>query len=112
MIETKIEEFNRTTNTLSQSKPHPLPALTLDVDYFQGFLDDPDISEDEKRELIEVIWSIVVSVIDLGFGVHPVQQAIQDTSLRDGLASALQGITLENDQPQKEKHPEGAENEF
>ncbi len=67
----------------SENKPENLTstrkrtALSLDVDYYQSFLDDTDIPEDKKRELIETLWSIVVSFVDLGFGVHPVQLAKQ-----------------------------------
>jgi hypothetical protein len=39
------------------------------------FFEDEDISEDDKRQMIEALWSIMVSFVDLGFGVHPVQQA-------------------------------------
>ncbi len=66
------------------------PALQLDVEYYQAFLDDEDITEEQKKELIETIWNIVVTFVDLGFGIEPVQQAIeagqnnaQDKSLSD-----------------------------
>lgn len=51
-------------------------ALTLDVDYYQSFLDDTNISEDKKRELIQTLWDIMSAFVDLGFGIHPVQQAM------------------------------------
>ena len=50
-------------------------TLTLDVDYYQSFLDDADIPDDKKQELIETLWNIVVQFVDLGFGIHPLQQA-------------------------------------
>lgn len=53
------------------------PNLTIDVDYYQAVIDDPDVSEDRKRELIEIIGNIVIQFIDLGFGVHAVQ-LVQD----------------------------------
>ena len=49
--------------------------LTIDVDYHQSIIDDPEVSEARKRELIEIIGAIVLSFIDIGFGVHPVQLA-------------------------------------
>ncbi len=51
------------------------------------------IPDDQKRELIETLWSIVVAFVDFGFGIHPVQQncgeeAILDAALlRDVLGS-------------------------
>lgn len=66
------------------------PALQLDVEYYQALLDDEDITDAQKKELIETIWNIVVTFVDLGFGIEPVQQAIeagqnnaQDKSLSD-----------------------------
>jgi hypothetical protein len=50
-------------------------ALTLDVELYQGFIDDPEMSDADKRKLIETLWSIMVSFVDLGFGIHPLQQA-------------------------------------
>lgn len=53
---------------------HPL-TLTLDTDYYQQFLDCAEISEQQKQELIETIWNIVVQFNDMGGGVHPLQQS-------------------------------------
>lgn len=53
------------------------PALQLDVEYYQAFLDDADIPDEQKKELIETLWNIVVTFVDLGFGIEPVQQAIE-----------------------------------
>lgn len=55
-------------------------TLTLDVDYYQSFLDDADIPDDKKQELIETLWNIVVQFVDLGFGIHPLQQADNSTA--------------------------------
>jgi len=51
------------------------PALTIDWDAYLPFFEDEDISEDQKHELIAALWSIMVSFVDLGFGIHPVQMA-------------------------------------
>ena len=60
------------------------PSLTIDWDAYQPFFEDEDISEAEKHELIEALWSIVVSFVDLGFGIHPLQQVCgKDISLAD-----------------------------
>ena len=51
-------------------------ALTLDIDTYQALLDDPELSEDQKREFIETIWSIVVQFVDMGFGIEATQLAL------------------------------------
>ena len=53
-------------------------TLRLDVDYYQSFLDDSDIPEDKKRELIETLWAIMVQFVDMGIGIHPLQHADDD----------------------------------
>ncbi len=52
------------------------PALAIDWDLFGSYLDDSDLDDNQKREFIEIIWYIVVTFVDLGFGIEPVQQAI------------------------------------
>ncbi|MGH1398388.1 MAG: hypothetical protein ACRBCT_04160 [Alphaproteobacteria bacterium] len=44
-------------------------ALTLDVDVYQHMLNAPDLSEDQKRQMIEVLWLLVVSFVDLEFEI-------------------------------------------
>ena len=69
------------------------PTLRIDVDYFQSFLDDSTIPETQKRQYIEDIWSIVVSFVDLGFGVHPLQQARDNGQSQQN--NALSGLIEE-----------------
>lgn len=58
------------------------PKLTIDWDAYLPFFEDEDIPEEQKRELIEALWSIMVSFVDLGFGIHPAQQVCgKDVSL-------------------------------
>ena len=42
---------------------------------YEHFLEDQGLSAEQKRAMLEALWSIIVSFVDLGFGVHPVQQA-------------------------------------
>ena len=47
-----------------------MPTLTVDWEAYGHFLDESDLTDDEKREFIETIWSIVVGFVDLGFSVR------------------------------------------
>lgn len=53
-------------------------TLTIDWDLYGQYLEDSDLRNAEKREFIEVLWSIVVSFVDLGIGIHPAQLATKD----------------------------------
>lgn len=53
----------------------PPRVLTLDVARYEAMLDDPGLSEEQRREFLETLWSIIVSFVDLGYGIHPLQQS-------------------------------------
>lgn len=85
----------RSTSNAAAS-PHALKTLGkqsvgFDTEYYQSFLDDYDIPEDQKRELIEALWAIIAQLIDLGFGVHPIN-SVQDERQTDETLSALKAI--------------------
>ncbi|OXT01625.1 hypothetical protein B7H23_01245 [Notoacmeibacter marinus] len=63
-------------------------TLTLDTALYQKFLDDSDLSDAQKKEFLETLWTIIVGFVDLGFGVHPLQQADADLG-SDGCGQEL-----------------------
>lgn len=50
------------------------PIVTVDVERYQSYLDDPNLSVEQKEEFLQALWSIVVTFVELGFGVHPLQE--------------------------------------
>jgi hypothetical protein len=54
-------------------------ALTFDPEEYLHFLEESDWTEPQKREFIEALWTIVVGFVDMGFHIHPVQQALDET---------------------------------
>jgi hypothetical protein len=54
-------------------------ALTFDPDEYLQYLDDEDWTDDQKREFIQILWEIIVGFVDLGFDLHPVQQALDSS---------------------------------
>lgn len=67
------------------------PSLTIDWDLYLSHLEDSDMSDDQKRDFIQTLWNIVVSFVDLGFDIHPLQQAREKCSGQDDdLAIAIQ----------------------
>ena len=50
-------------------------VVTVDYEKYEWFLESADLSEDQKRQFIDALWQIIVGFVDLGFGVHPAQQA-------------------------------------
>lgn len=77
-------------------------ALTINYDLYARYLEDSDLTEDQKREFIETLWNIIVSFVDLGFGIHPLQQAASDEceqkrELGEFLTSAAAGMINSED---------------
>tara|TARA_A100001391_G_scaffold153410_2_gene111236 strand:- start:11813 stop:12166 length:354 start_codon:yes stop_codon:yes gene_type:complete len=56
--------------------PNTSPLIELDLDVYAPYLQDADICEDDKRQLIEALWSIIVSFVQLGYGLTPAQQVL------------------------------------
>ena len=67
------------TDTTIEEGLQPL-TLSIDWDLFGSYLDDSDLSDDQKREFIESLWSIVVGFVDLGFGIAPTQLACEQNA--------------------------------
>lgn len=48
-------------------------ALNIDLDQYLEHLDHLDLPEDQKREMIAALWSVIIGFVDLGFGVSATQ---------------------------------------
>ena len=54
-------------DNLTNSPARSAPSLMIDWNAYLPFFKDQDIPEDQKREMIEALWSVVVAFVDLGF---------------------------------------------
>jgi len=71
---------------------HTKPTLTLDIEKYQHYLDDYDLSEEEKREFLQTIWNMVCEFVMLGFEVHPLQDVQNKPGDKTAKNSAFSGI--------------------
>ncbi|WP_444666019.1 hypothetical protein [Cereibacter changlensis] len=62
-------------------------SLQLEVDYerYQQLLACDDLTSRQKADFIDALWAVISAFIDLGFNVHPIQQAIPETLFGEGL---------------------------
>ncbi|MCY0149335.1 hypothetical protein OEG84_16870 [Hoeflea sp. G2-23] len=105
------------TNTYSDEGLQPdgaptdcAPALSIDWEFYGTYLDESDLSDDQKREFIETLWSIAVSFVDLGFGIAPVQTGCEQNAnsalrLPDDLLSLDKDIPQTNLEPRADETP-------
>ncbi|MFY0311158.1 hypothetical protein ACFMBG_14810 [Leisingera sp. D0M16] len=49
--------------------------LNVDVAKYQEYLDGSGLRPEQKEEFLRGLWSIIMNFVDLGFEVHPLQEA-------------------------------------
>ena len=52
------------------------PVVTVDYELYEHYLGDSDLTEEQKREFLQHLWNLICEFVSLGWGVHPVQQAL------------------------------------
>ena len=76
----------------------PPAGLTFDPQEFMHFLNDCDWTEEQKAEFISELWKIVVGFVDLGVGIHPIQQVTEEVALVTESGAMLDSIGISNEQ--------------
>lgn len=99
-----MKDENRTSEIIDlsdQFRASARPILTVDVEKYQSWLDGSDLSQEQKEEFLQALWSIVVSFVELGFGVHPLQEICGQDDL-----DSLEAPTAVRDQVESERAEE------
>lgn len=78
------------------SLPAAVAVPVFDPSEYRQYVDDFDISDEQKDELLRTLYSIMLTFVDLGFGVDSVQRVLP--ALAEISSSADSG-TLENRKP-------------
>lgn len=86
------------------------PGLSIDWELYADYLEESDLTDEQKREFIETLWNIVIAFVDLGFGIHPLQQACEQNSenrinLPDDLVSSFTSQKTESGVEVRESTP-------
>lgn len=61
-------------------------TLSIDVDLYQHYLDNSDLTEEQKNELLNTLWNIICEFMRLGYGVHPLQKILPENSKNDTIS--------------------------
>lgn len=77
------------------------PTLTIDVERYQQYLDGSDLTPEQKEEFLKAAWSIVVTFVELGYGVHPLQEACGKGAGGPDQGPQKAGDSLNSDNPIK-----------
>lgn len=62
------------------------------------------MTEEHKQEFLDCLWSIIVSFVDLGFGIHPLQQVDEACGQELDLSSLMASDVIDSQKglPQQE----------
>lgn len=79
---------------VDRSQSEKQSPLTLTVDYrkYTEFLEEATLTEAEKAAFIDSLWSVIVSFVDLGFQVHPMQDVCESD-----LVKAFDKVTVDKE---------------
>lgn len=66
--------------------------LRFDPREFMQFVEDEGLTEPQAQQLLRAIWDIHLAFVDLAWGVHPVQQAVD--RFRGGSGSSSSGTPV------------------
>lgn len=68
------EDNNEDTDEINAIfRLRPDHAVLIDYERYKHFLEGADLTDDQKKEFLEALWSIIVQFVSYGFGVHPLQ---------------------------------------
>lgn len=83
--------------------PTDPPTQTVQFNWqdWLPYIEDTSLTEDQKREMIETLWSIVRSFVDLGWEVTETPQETSGQVL--DLKAALTAAVLNSKDQQKEE---------
>lgn len=84
------------------------PKLHLDIEEWLPYLDDPDASDEEKHQLIDTLWGIVLSFVDLHWTIETKPACSSNLPPETGarsidLTRALHAAVVHLDEPEKEE---------
>lgn len=75
-----------------------IPPLTFNAEDYHQYVEGLELTEQQRQELLSTLWCIIVQFVDLGFRVHPIQQASDTDGKADdwNLVHMLEQICASN----------------
>lgn len=83
------------------------PILKVDVERYQSYLDDSDWTDAQKEKFLQDFWETMVALVELGFGVHPIQEVCGKDAgtISQNATGALDAVC--SDKPENEEDSPG-----
>ena len=91
------------TNVGSSFTAAAKPIISVDVEKYQAYLDGSGLSDAQKEEFLQSLWTIIVSFVELGFGVHPLQEVCGQNLETDTSSESPETGNVESKQSKSSK---------
>ena len=89
------------SNSFDQSAKR---TMTVDVERYQKYLDGSHMTAAEKEEFLQSLWTFIIGFVELGFGVHPLQEVCgKDAGTVSGSAKDAMDAVSSDKTKQEEK---------
>ena len=72
------------------------PSVEIDLNEFLHHLEEVDATEEEKLQLLGTIANYMIPFVEMGFGIHPVQQACGQVVEEFGDAAKAESDVLDS----------------
>jgi hypothetical protein len=60
---------------ISGTETEENPTVSIDVKRFQRMIDDPNLSEEEKRQFVLSLWTLLITFVDLKFTLQAAEKS-------------------------------------
>lgn len=97
--EIKMTNHDNSQITQPTKTPITFPKLEIDYELFNKEIENTNLTDEQKREYLQIVWSFVVDCVDMGFGIHPVQQACEQKLVSDKLLTSSFQNVVNSDHP-------------
>ncbi|WP_419907612.1 hypothetical protein [Hoeflea sp.] len=68
-------KIGRNTNLSGGFDASARPIVTVDTKKYQSFLDGAELTQAQKDEFLQALWSIMMNFVELGFSVQEQKEA-------------------------------------
>ncbi|MCT4654399.1 MAG: hypothetical protein N4A65_01180 [Cohaesibacter sp.] len=109
MQKNDLMDFNKFASNEGADQPLPALAPELDPSRYMAELENFDLNDTEKLELLEALWSVMYSFVRLGFDVKNCGQFFENFTLEtQGDPNAIDSSHPENEEKPSTKKREDA----
>lgn len=85
--------------------------MTPDLDKYMEYVDDFDLSEEAKRELLMALWGLLENFVDRAFGCDVTQQAMAAAAKNTGQDSGNSLVSDYNAKARRQEEPDGKDHD-